>query len=80
MFTDFANEFILFVSQVFSFYTVIMNTSTFFENDKKKLNIFEVSIHFYYIKCEYSRQNEVLVIHLQSQLALMTVILWVPPF
>ena len=32
-------------------YTVKMNTD--FENILKKMNIFEISIHFYCINCEY---------------------------
>ena len=37
--------------QVFTFYKVTMNTD--FKNIPKNSNIFEVSIHFYCIKCEY---------------------------
>ena len=66
------NLFILF--QVFAFYTVKVNTD--FENIKKNMNIFEVSIHFYFIKCEYLAPND--WIHLQSQLAMMTVFITVP--
>ena len=49
--TDFANEFFHFVSSIGIFFTGIQNTdlkkNTFF------LNIYEVSIHYYCIKCEY---------------------------
>ena len=41
---------------VFSFYTVEINTGL--KNIKKNMNIFEVSIHFYCIKCKYLVPNE----------------------
>ena len=40
-----------------------MNTD--FENILKKMIMFEVSIHYYCIKCEYLKQNEKL--NLRSQ-------------
>ena len=47
MYTDFEKGIYSFGYQVFTFYTVKMNTD--FENIKKKKNIFEVTIHFYSI-------------------------------
>ena len=56
--------------QVFTFYTVKLNTD--FPNIKK-MNIFEVRILFYCIKCEYLVPKW--IDYLRSQYTLMTVLL-----